>query len=211
MNMDIVLDLTGTYTTSLWSLPEHWKSKAWMVPKRIIKMGIPDMKAPWDVDEEFWEELWDDLVVESAAVLHPLKVLILCFGGHGRTGTVISALVKASKLVVPNDDIIDYVRRVYCNKAIESNDQLNYLECMGINTVGHEVAKGFISQPSQSYQPASSWKGSGAVGKIAVRKEEVNYSEFNKVVGGMSGRDGKWYNSHEINTMSDKEYNEKFV
>ena len=48
------------------------------------------------------------------------KIHIGCIGGHGRTGTLLAALVKE---VTGNVDAIAYVRKNYCAKAVESNSQ----------------------------------------------------------------------------------------
>lgn len=53
------------------------------------------------------------------------KVHIGCIGGHGRTGTVLAALVKH---MTGNADAISYVREHYCKKAVESKVQVKFLE-----------------------------------------------------------------------------------
>lgn len=48
------------------------------------------------------------------------KVVIFCIGGHGRTGYIASCIL--GKLGV--QDPIEYIRRIYCKKAIETNSQI---------------------------------------------------------------------------------------
>lgn len=52
------------------------------------------------------------------------KIHIGCIGGHGRTGTVLAALVKHMTGV---DDAITYVRDNYCKKAVETSEQIEFL------------------------------------------------------------------------------------
>jgi hypothetical protein len=59
------------------------------------------------------------------------KIHIGCIGGHGRTGTILAALVHQ---MTGNKDAIAYVRANYCEKAVESTTQINWLhKHFGIN------------------------------------------------------------------------------
>ena len=55
-----------------------------------------------------------------------------CIGGHGRTGTVISAIVAE---LLEEKDAIQWVRKHYCKKAVESKAQVavpdEALRCVG--------------------------------------------------------------------------------
>lgn len=52
------------------------------------------------------------------------KVGIFCVGGHGRTGYLASAVLGK---LLPDQDPIELVRRIYCSKAVESLDQIESL------------------------------------------------------------------------------------
>lgn len=52
------------------------------------------------------------------------KIHVGCMGGHGRTGTVFSALVAQ---MLKEKDATTYVRKHYCEKAVESIAQINFL------------------------------------------------------------------------------------
>jgi len=52
------------------------------------------------------------------------KVHLGCIGGHGRTGTVLAALVMH---MTGNKNAIEYVRTNYCKKAVESQKQIDWL------------------------------------------------------------------------------------
>lgn len=47
-----------------------------------------------------------------------------CIGGHGRTGLVLSAIVRK---MLDEKDAIKYVRKNYCSKAVESKTQVDFL------------------------------------------------------------------------------------
>jgi len=71
------------------------------------------------------------------------KVHVGCIGGHGRTGMFLAALV-AEMAVDP--DPIAYVRKHYCQKAVETREQVRFLE----KQYGCPTAK-----PSKSHTPKS--------------------------------------------------------
>ncbi|MBF0555666.1 MAG: hypothetical protein HQK96_14140 [Nitrospirae bacterium] len=48
------------------------------------------------------------------------KIGIFCIGGHGRTGYVLSCLIAR---MGHTDSVIDHVRKIYCHKAVESQEQ----------------------------------------------------------------------------------------
>ncbi len=51
------------------------------------------------------------------------KIHVGCIGGHGRTGLVLSAIVAQ----MGESDAIQYVRKHYCTKAVESPEQVKFL------------------------------------------------------------------------------------
>lgn len=79
------------------------------------------------------------------------KVHIGCMGGHGRTGLVLSALVKS---IAGIDDAITYVRDQYCAKAVETTEQVEFLhKHFGITkTKGTKV---YTKSSSSAYTYAS--------------------------------------------------------
>lgn len=77
-----------------------------------------------------------------------LKVFMGCIGGHGRTGLVFAALVK---LMSNEEDAITYVRKNYCEKAVESNSQVEWLhKNFGIKKVDGTKGHGMMSKPTHS-------------------------------------------------------------
>lgn len=71
---------------------------------------------------EFWQRFYDICRAEGYK-----KVIVCCLGGHGRTGTALAALLIANTEM---DDFtaIDFIRKHYCDEAIETKAQENYLE-----------------------------------------------------------------------------------
>jgi len=52
------------------------------------------------------------------------RIHVGCIGGHGRTGTFLSALVA---FMEKSDDPIKWVRKHHCKKAVESESQIKFL------------------------------------------------------------------------------------
>lgn len=78
------------------------------------------------------------------------KVHCGCIGGHGRTGTFLAACVSACGA----KDAIQYVRKNYCHKAVESGSQINFLvKHFGVNK----------ADPGKTYAPSS---GKGSKGNV---------------------------------------------
>lgn len=89
---------------------------------------IADMHAPSDPTS--FKALIEWLSVQLIA---GKKVHLGCIGGHGRTGTVLAALVKH---MTGMEDAITYVRENYCQKAVEAACQVRFLnEHFGIKEV----------------------------------------------------------------------------
>lgn len=88
----------------------------------VLCVDWPDMQAP-HLDKGFWEALAEDLGKI------PGKAAIYCMGGHGRTGTALSALAQVVQhpAAIESGDVIQWVRDVYCADAVETASQIEYL------------------------------------------------------------------------------------
>jgi len=89
-----------------------------------ILLDWDDGKAPYLVPG-FWT-----LLLDLAAADKYVDVMLCCFGGHGRTGTGLAAVLLASGMAKNPDDAIALVRKKHCSKAVESYDQIDYLEIL---------------------------------------------------------------------------------
>ena len=140
--MDLIIDLTGSLKFITWPIPKTWKSAAHLSYPNVLALEITDSQAPWQVDLDFWKAFWADLVDQSKGVIKTetdkYTVLVVCQGGHGRTGVVIGALAAAAGVVDPKkdrDDLVECIRDVYCDEAVETSTQMDYLKNVcGIKT-----------------------------------------------------------------------------
>jgi protein-tyrosine phosphatase len=53
-------------------------------------------------------------------------------GGHGRTGTALASVLMASGKATDPDTAIELVRSKHCKRAIETYDQIDYLEIVAM-------------------------------------------------------------------------------
>lgn len=94
-------------------------SQPWDVGPLRVSYRIQDQQAPKNT-EKFKEMLrWICNQLQKGKKLH-----VGCIGGHGRTGLVLSALVAT---LTKNENPILYVRKNYCSKAVESEEQVDFL------------------------------------------------------------------------------------
>lgn len=108
---------------------------------------ITDMNAP-DSPEEF-QKLVDWTLKQLDA---GKKVHCGCIGGHGRTGTFLAALVST----LGEKDAINYVRKNYCQKAVESTAQIDFLaKHYGVTRASGSKSHGLSSKPAKSKTPAA--------------------------------------------------------
>lgn len=101
------------------------------------------------------------------------KIHIGCIGGHGRSGLILAALVT---YMTGNTNSIEYVRTNYCEKAVETDTQINWLHkhwgiekatpSKGHYTTTHNglSAIGKTFGVSKSYAPRSLAKEGGSTG-----------------------------------------------
>jgi len=89
--------------------------------KEVIEVHflITDMSAP--SDPKLFKEMITWLAIQ---VQLGKKVHVGCIGGHGRTGTVLSALYNE---LTGDTDSTNRVRDGYCQKAVESKSQIHFL------------------------------------------------------------------------------------
>lgn len=102
-----------------YSIAKSPKSYPWEDGESFL-FPIQDMKAPSDPAQ--FKKLIEWLSVQLIA---GKKVHVGCIGGHGRTGIVFAALVKH---MLGMEDAIEYVRENYCEKAVESQEQVSFLK-----------------------------------------------------------------------------------
>jgi protein-tyrosine phosphatase len=114
------------------------KAQPWNGGRQFIYFPINDMGAPSDAAEFKKMITW-----LAAQITAGRKAHVGCIGGHGRTGTLFAALVKE---MTGNVNAIQYVREQYCEKAVESQSQVDFL------AKHYGVAK---VKATKSYEPYS--------------------------------------------------------
>lgn len=86
----------------------------------IIDVHWPDGLKPM-LDLQWWE----DLVEWLQSFKEDTRMMIHCEGGAGRTGT---ALAIIERLAFGGEtDPVEMVRQIYCDEAVESPAQINYI------------------------------------------------------------------------------------
>ena len=86
-----------------------------------VRVDWPDMSVP-NMSAEDWR--W--LAGKLRALRRPIHVS--CQQGHGRTGTALVLLAHFYRAIPKGDDPVAWVREAYCESAVETNSQLDYIE-----------------------------------------------------------------------------------
>lgn len=121
----------GSIVLNCMGVPKHDPA---IMPPHMLKTlhahleepNVTEIVLPWPdggippVKPSFWRALLEVCAAEKA------PLVIHCIGGHGRTGTALAAILIAYS--IPAKDAIEYVREKHCNRAIETQAQVDYLE-----------------------------------------------------------------------------------
>jgi protein-tyrosine phosphatase len=91
----------------------------------VVRLDWPDMGVPC-VDLAFWQMLLED--IKDLAKDQNVDLLIMCQGGHGRTGTALSIVGCLLGLIPENECPVEWIRKHYCEEAVETGRQMSYIE-----------------------------------------------------------------------------------
>lgn len=86
------------------------------------------------------------------------NVLVHCVGGHGRTGTMLLAMAHVAGLVPEENKTkpIAWLRKLYCEKAVETESQRDWLRELGIQVEAEAIVpliyQHFLSAGVKDYQ-----------------------------------------------------------
>lgn len=133
-NMDVYVGLDA-------HMRIHTRAYPWVGEAVSVHYLITDMAAPHD--HASFIKLVDWIV---SCLVAGKKVHVGCIGGHGRTGTVLAAVVS---IMLGERDAISYVRKHYCKKAVESKVQVDFL----VKHFGVLSVLGAKEFKSQQYYP----------------------------------------------------------
>ena len=118
---ELMINFTRTSDIpSVMDIPEL--AKFVDIPFKEIMVPWPDFGMP-SVNIGFWPALHKYIVDNDMS-----QVCFHCQAGHGRTGTALCAMLIAVEGLSVYD-AIDFVRSIYCEQAVESHEQVEYL-CM---------------------------------------------------------------------------------
>jgi hypothetical protein len=141
-----------------------------------VQYAIRDMHAPEDVPR------FKRLVTWIGNQLHAGKTVhVGCIGGHGRTGTVLSAVVAE---MLGEENAIQYVRKHYCAKAVESREQVKFLKKhYGVTEV--EPTKVFVPKPVENGngQPSMFVSQAGATPRLVPKIQVAGIAQATKSFG----------------------------
>lgn len=143
----------------------------WEKKQAVIEVAyfIRDMHAPANVERFKKLVTWLCKQLQDGKTVH-----VGCIGGHGRTGTVLSAIVAESQ---GEKDAIQWVRKHYCKKAVESKEQVDFLrKHYGVSKV--EPTKSF-SKPVEHHGGDVPWVTTGE--KFPLLRKEPEPSLQGKV------------------------------
>lgn len=126
-------------------------------PAPVITLDWPDFSIP-----SMPRRQWGTILDLIRALPSGSRVVFSCDGGHGRTGTALSILTGLAGLVEADADPVAFVRAAYCRRAVESEEQTDYIESVTGMTVN--------DRPSYVFDD---WKGHGhgSHGKPAKKKQ----------------------------------------
>jgi len=119
---------------------------------RYVMYPWADMSVPDDMEEFVTLVKW-----MLTQIVQGERVEIGCFGGHGRTGTLIAAILIAQGLTAAQ--AVNKVRTQYCQEAIETARQVNYLVAFDMEVNQRQPMPDEYTLLNKLR--ADSWKGNG--------------------------------------------------
>jgi protein-tyrosine phosphatase len=99
----------------------HYYTTNRLLAPVAISIPWPDFDVP-ALEPRFWEDM-----VLTIQGLRDQKVFVHCAHGHGRTGTFLSIIAAKAKVCNPVR-CIKWIRTHHCKRAVESVEQIRYIE-----------------------------------------------------------------------------------
>jgi len=129
---DLAIGPQGVIRTArtMDKFPMGWACGSKVTTKKtplLIELEWPDYSIPTNVGRDFWVQLVDDIKTNDIK-----SVSTQCMGGHGRTGVQLCILAH---MMIPQaqhtwknaGELIQYIRDVYCDHAVEAPSQQKYI------------------------------------------------------------------------------------
>ena len=123
-SLDAIVDMAGIADRSLKPARGFSRARKHLKVKRTAYLHIPtlDGSVP-DHGKDLWQDVLYDLFD-----LAPCLTLVCCEGGHGRTGVGLAILGCLSGAIPEGTDPVAWLREHYCKKAVETDEQIRYIE-----------------------------------------------------------------------------------
>lgn len=122
VDLEVLLDLKYDFnlSISIYDTAGILTKQEEVVDHRIIYYPIQDQRAPSSVVDT--KIIVDEIITY---LTNGKNVHVQCIGGHGRTGVILSCVVGT---ILPHiKDVVDYVRENYCEEAVESYEQHQFI------------------------------------------------------------------------------------
>lgn len=149
-----------------WNMANAQKGYPWEKGYKLIEQvafRIPDMCAPSSPEDFKKLVSWVCNQLQDGKTVHAG-----CIGGHGRTGTLLAAVMAQ----LGEKDAIGWVRKNYCKKAVESKAQVDFLvKHFGVSPA--QATKSHVSKHHSKYSGFDDiddgviMKSSSVIGSIA--------------------------------------------
>jgi hypothetical protein len=140
-SQDGVTVFAGSASRTKWETPDPRPSGEGVVfdlagvwkHDRVLDLGegfpFPMIRLEWSdfSTPKIGRKEWD-LIVER--VRFHKGATVACMGGHGRTGTALAILGVLLGAISENANPVEFVRHIYCKKAVETAGQMQYVRDM---------------------------------------------------------------------------------
>jgi protein-tyrosine phosphatase len=120
-NRGLLVDLTGSYRPPVVA---YGVSERLRVSRPAVVVDWEDFSPPpAQIGRGWWELLAEEAIRFG-------DVWICCAGGHGRTGTAAAILAYLLDREEVGDDPVTFIRKQYCDRAVETQDQIDYVSAI---------------------------------------------------------------------------------
>ena len=147
--VDISINLTGRAEIEPIEIVLNAKAKELLGDIEKFQPEVAEIIIDWpDMGVISAPKLWWEMLIkriENAAHKEKkkLSVLVHCIGGHGRTGTALAIMGCLLGLIPENKCPVEFIRKNYCQNAIETYPQIDYIERITGRTIkDRTVTKG---------------------------------------------------------------------
>ena len=132
--VDISINLTGKTEIEPIEITLNEKAKKLLGDIEKFQPEVAEIIIDWPdmgvipAPRIWWEMLIERIERAATKTQKRLRVLIHCIGGHGRTGTALAIIGCLLSLIPENECPVEFIRKIYCQNAIETYSQIDYIE-----------------------------------------------------------------------------------